>query len=286
MSSMELIVGPNEERISLKRFLALRLPGLSQMYLATRVHQGQCTVQGEVMSSWGRKMRAGERVEIDVDLDANTARKPENLSIEIVFEDDRILVLNKASGMLVHPTKAVKTGTLANAVAWHLKGARFWFPHRLDRETSGVIIVAKTAEAMREISLLWMQKSVHKEYLALVEGVLAIEQLRIDAPIHRDGDQRPQWHVSPQGKEAITLLQVERHFPAHTLLRLQPVTGRTNQLRIHCAHIGYPIVGDPLYGSGPADRLWLHAEYAALGGLQFRARPQWVLPSEESPDGL
>jgi 23S rRNA pseudouridine1911/1915/1917 synthase len=283
---MELIVGPNEERISLKRFLALRLPGLSQMYLATRVHQGECMVEGEVMSSWGRKMRAGERVEINVDLDADTARKPENLPLEILHEDERMLVLSKAPGMLVHPTKAVKSGTLANAVAWHLKGGRFWFPHRLDRETSGVLIVAKTAEAMREISLLWMQKAVQKRYLALVEGAVQTPELRIDAPIHRDGEQRPQWHVSPLGKEAVTLLKVERRLSSHTLLSLQPVTGRTNQLRIHCAHIGHPIVGDTLYGSGPADRLWLHAEYAALGGLQFLARPQWVLPGEESADRL
>lgn len=283
---MELIVQPNEERISLKRFLALRLPGLSQMYLATRVHQGFCRVNGEAVATWGRKMRTGDHIEIEVNLEAETARKPEDLPLSILFEDERMLVVDKAAGMLVHPTKAVKTGTLANAVAWHLKGGRFWFPHRLDRETSGVLIIAKTAEAMRDLSLLWMQKQVQKEYLALVEGIVAQDQLRIDAPIHRDGERRPQWHVSPLGKDAITILQVERRLARTTLLRLEPVTGRTNQLRIHCAHIGHPILGDPLYGSGPAARLWLHAEYAALGGLEFRARPQWVLPGEEGADRL
>ncbi len=256
---MELIVSESEERLSVKSFLTLRLAGLSQMYLRGRVYQGLCSVDGVVVENWGRKLRAGQVVLIYVDLEAATARRPEEIRLEILFEDEGMLVVNKAVGMLVHPTMHVKSGTLANALAWYLKGGRFWFPHRLDRETSGVLVVAKTEAALRLITKAWTAGRVKKEYVALVEGVVAADEMWIDAPIGRDAAAKPAWGVRVEGKQALSRLWVRERFARHTLVGLEPVTGRTNQLRIHCAHIGHPIVGDTLYGSGEAGRLYLHA---------------------------
>ena len=256
---MELIVAESEERLSMKSFLTLRLAGLSQMYLRGRVYQGFCSVDGVVVENWGRKLRAGQVVQIDVDLEAATARRPEEIPLEILFEDEGMLVMNKAAGMLVHPTMHVKTGTIANALAWYLKGGRFWFPHRLDRETSGVLVVAKTEAALGLITKAWTAGRVKKEYVALVEGFVALDEMWIDAPIGRDATAKPAWGVRVEGKQASSRLWVRERFEKHTLVGLEPVTGRTNQLRIHCAHIGHPIVGDTLYGSGEAVRLYLHA---------------------------
>lgn len=255
---MLLLVEDREKGLSLKRFLPARLPGFTAMYLAKCVLAGQCRVNGEIRS-WGFRVRPGETVEFEIDLDAATGRRPENIPLEIVFENDEMLAVHKPTGMLVHPTKHVNSGTLANALAYYLP-QRFWFPHRLDRDTSGVLLVAKTARALTIINRAWLRGEVHKTYLALVDGIVAADDLVIEAPISRDGTLKPEWGVREDGKHAKSILHViKRLGSGRTLVRLEPVTGRTNQLRIHCAHIGHPIMGDALYGLGADRRLFLHA---------------------------
>lgn len=269
-----MIVAREEERLSVKSFLAARLGGLSQMYLRSRVYQGQCRVDGVVVENWGRKLRAGQVVEIEVDLEAATARRAEEIAIPVVYEDENMIVVNKPAGMLVHPTMHVKTGTLANALAWRLGGARFWFPHRLDQETSGVLVVAKTEAGMRRLTLAWKAGRVQKEYVALVEGELDASEMVIDAPIGREAQAQPPWGVRETGKRALSRLWVEARLAGRTLVRLEPVTGRTNQLRIHCAHAGHPIVGDRLYGTA-GGRMYLHARRLEIDGMVFEAEPDW-----------
>jgi 23S rRNA pseudouridine1911/1915/1917 synthase len=271
---MELIVAREEERLSVKSFLVRRLAGLSQMYLRGRVYQGYCLVDGIVLENWGRKLREGQIVTIDVDLEAATARRAEDIAIHILFEDEGMLVINKPAGMLVHPTMHVKTGTLANALAWHLKGAGFWFPHRLDQETSGVLVVAKTEAALRRLTLAWQGGRVHKEYVALLEGVVDQDAFEIDAPIGRDANEKPAWGVRWGGKPALSRLWVLERLTGQTRVRLEPVTGRTNQLRIHCAHVGHPVVGDRLYGQG-GQALRLHARQLKVEGHSFAIEPNW-----------
>jgi 23S rRNA pseudouridine1911/1915/1917 synthase len=271
---MELIVAPEEERLSIKSFLAHRFGGLSQMYLRGRVYKGFCFVDGEVVVNWGKKLKAGQVVSIDVDLDAATARRAEEIPLEVLFEDEGMIVINKAAGMLVHPTMHVKTGTLANALTWHLKGARFWFPHRLDQETSGVLVVAKTEPALRLLTRAWTLGRVKKEYLALVEGIVSPDELVMDAPIGRDALMNPAWGVRDTGKAALSRMWVEARLGNRTLVKLEPVTGRTNQLRIHCAHFGHPIVGDPLYGRG-GEALRLHARKLEFEWQSFYAEAAW-----------
>ena len=271
---MELIVAVEEEGLSVKRFLVRRFGGLSQMYLQGRVYQGFCLVNGEVVENWGRKLRAGQLVSIDVDLEAATARRAEEIPLEVLFEDEGLIVVNKAAGMLVHPTMHVKTGTLANALAWHLKGERFWFPHRLDQETSGVLVVAKTEAALGVLTRAWTAGRVKKEYVALVEGVVAEDAFEIDAPIGRDAEAKPAWGVRETGKAALSRVRVSERLGPRTLVKLEPVTGRTNQLRIHCAYVGHPVVGDALYGRG-GEALRLHAGRLEFEGRSFQVEAAW-----------
>jgi 23S rRNA pseudouridine1911/1915/1917 synthase len=190
--------------------------------------------------------------------------KPQNIPFEIIFEDDELLVVNKASGMLVHPTHWEKNGTLLNAVAWHLNkdGGNFIRPgliHRLDKETSGLIVVAKTSHAHRVLADHFHRKLVEKRYAALVDGIVEENEGVITAPIGRFAEEKL-WNIKADGKPAETRFRVIKRNKDSTLLELEPVTGRTNQLRIHCAHIGHPIMGDYRYQRREFSRLCLHAQ--------------------------
>ncbi|MBM3761435.1 MAG: RluA family pseudouridine synthase [Acidobacteria bacterium] len=273
---MDLIVAREEDRLSVKTFLTRRFSGLSQMYLRARVYQGHCFLDGELVENWGRKLKPGQIVSIEVDLEAATSRKPEAIPLEILFEDEHRIVVAKPGGMLVHPTMHVKTGTLANALASHLKGARFWFPHRLDQETSGVLVVAKTEIELRSITRAWESGQVAKLYLAVLEGTVEPDELLIDAPIGRDPEAKPAWGVRASGKPAQSRLRVTSRHSNMTHVQLEPITGRTNQLRIHCAHIGHPILGDRLYGT-PGSRMFLHAHQLSLLGQTYQTPPPWQL---------
>jgi 23S rRNA pseudouridine1911/1915/1917 synthase len=250
----------------LDRFLYDQIGAVSRMFLRDLIEQEFCTVNGESKPR-GYHLQENDSIEITFDADAATAMTPENIRLEIVFEDDEILIVNKSAGMLVHPTKHVKTGTLANALAFHLNGnqakiVRPGIVHRLDKETSGLMIVAKNARALRILSAHFQKKLIKKLYAAIVETIIFENSGTISAPIGR-GEEKPHWRVSADGKEAETRFRVLERGENSTLLELEPVTGRTNQLRIHCAHLGHPIVGDEWYGAKPYSRLCLHA--ARLG---------------------
>lgn len=272
---MELRVPEEAKGRSLKYWLLDQFPALSQTYLANAVKAGGCRVDGVVMS-WGWKLRGGERVELDVDPAAVTSRQAEPMPIDIVYEDDGLLVVNKAAGVLVHPTMGVKRGTLANGLAHYLGEARFWFVHRLDKETSGLLAIAKTAGRRQELERAWRSGGVKKQYVARVLGHVAAD-CEIDAPIGRLAGGTPAWRVMVEGKPSLSRLRVEAYEEGGTNVLLEPVTGRTNQLRIHCASIGHPIVGDALYGAGPADRLYLHAARLEVGGQVFAAPASWEI---------
>jgi 23S rRNA pseudouridine1911/1915/1917 synthase len=284
-------------------FLAAHVAGLSRMRIARLVEAGACAVNGAPGVA-GQKLKAGDLVELMPGADEPSAMTPEQLPLAIIYEDEELLVVDKPAGLLVHPTRAIKTGTLANALAYHVNRLRiaefglrnetesnsahcstnpqsairipqsFIRPglvHRLDRATSGLLVVAKTQRALSILTRHFHERRVEKRYVALVDGCVAVAEFEIDAPIGRDAEQRPQWRVLATGRAAQTRLRVVARGDALTLVELEPVTGRTNQLRIHCAHAGHPIVGDEWYGGAvatsagrQATRLCLHAARLAF----------------------
>jgi 23S rRNA pseudouridine1911/1915/1917 synthase len=263
-------------RLRLDQFLEEKINGVSKMYLRDLIKTEKCLVNGTVENR-GYKLRLNDFIEIEMDYRVELAMKPEPLPLEIVFEDAEIIVVNKASGMLMHPTFAQKTGTLLNALAYYLNESResevesrekeksdsrpFIRPglvHRLDRQTSGLLVVAKTMRAHRILSDHFRRKLVEKKYFALVEGLVKEDSGTIVAPIGRI-EEIKLWNVKAGGKHAETRFRIKERFSDSTLLELEPVTGRTNQLRIHCAHVGHPIIGDKWHSRREFPRLCLHA---------------------------
>ena len=192
----------------------------------------------------------------------------EDIPLDIVHEDAEIIVVNKPAGMLVHPSHREKTGTLLNALTFHLNrpgigggsraATRPGLVHRLDKETSGLIVVAKTQRVHRILARHFMKKRVEKRYLALVDGVIERDEGSIEAPIGRHADLK-HWSVKEDGKHSMSRFRVVARHEDTTLVELEPVTGRTNQLRIHCQAIGHPIVGDTRRGGREFERMCLHA---------------------------
>jgi RluA family pseudouridine synthase len=198
--------------------------------------------------------------------------------VNIHFEDEHLLVVEKPAGLLVHPTGVVRGGTLVEQVADYL-GFAPGLPHRLDRDTTGLVVLTKTPVASASLGRQFAARRVAKQYLALVHGTPVAA--RISAPIGRDDAARPAWRVCAHGKPAETDLDVVR--PATmSLVRLTPITGRTHQLRIHCAHVGHPIVGDDWYGSPTRTRLHLHAASLVVNHpadgrrIAFASSPDWL----------
>ena len=273
----EFHVGGESEGQRLDDFLAERVATLSRMHIAGLLARGACAVNGSEARA-GRRLRAGDAVEVRDAFEVANSMTPERAPLEVAHEDEHVIVVNKPSGQLVHPTRGVKSGTLANALSYHLNLnqqtlVRPGLVHRLDRDTSGLLVVAKTQSALSRLSQHFQRRLVEKRYAAVVAGRVEREELTIDAPIGRDEEARPRWLVTESGKQAETRLRVIERRGARTLVELEPVTGRTNQLRIHCAHVGHSIVGDELYSGEPHSRLCLHASRLAF---RHPATNEWM----------
>ena len=248
------------------------------MYLRQIFKAGDCEINGYTANS-GSKIKTNDFVEIVVDLQRETAMRPEAVALDIVYEEAEFLIVNKPAEMLVHPTHRDKNGTLLNALSYYLnnetlaerksynecgvqnpksKIVRPGLIHRLDKKTSGLLLIAKTARAHRVLANHFERKTIEKKYLAVVEGNVAEESGEIIAPIGRY-EETKHWNIKEDGKYAETHFRVLRRCADATLLELQPITGRTNQLRIHCEHFGHPIIGDEKRGGREFSRLCLHA---------------------------
>lgn len=269
-------------RRRLDDFLFDKFYSLSRMYLRNVVKEGRCEVNGYTANT-GVKLRANDFIEIEVDLSRETAMKPEARPLDIVYEEAEFLLVNKPAELLVHPTHRDKNGTLLNALSHYLNQktirqrmeedneeiqsailnpksqiVRPGLIHRLDKKTSGLILISKTARAHQFLSNHFERRLIEKKYLAIVEGVVKTDAGEITAPIGRFEDTK-HWNVKADGKRAETRFWIKERFADATLLELQPITGRTNQLRIHCAFIGHPIIGDDKHQGRAFARLCLHA---------------------------
>lgn len=265
---MEIVVETAEAGKRLDHLLAERIPELSRMWLRQAIEEGRATVNGAVQPP-GNRVCLGDRVEVELPELAGTAMCPEPIPLRVLCEDAALAVVEKPSDMVMHPAGRHRSGTLANALAHHFNVAGGAIPpvrpglvHRLDRATSGLVVVAKTQRALSRLTIDFQNKLVEKRYLALVHGPVAAESGDWEAPIGSDPEATPRWGIRETGRPAHTRYRVRARGPAFTLLELEPVTGRTNQLRLHCAHFGHPIAGDELFGRGPLPglaRLFLHA---------------------------
>ena len=260
---LQLQVGEGRVRVRLEEFLFDQFPDLSRMYIRDVIKAGNCEVNGRIENK-GKRVTSGDFIEIELDQRRETAMRQEAMPLEIIFEDEDLIIVNKPAGILVHPTHWQKNGTLLNALSFHFNSEKHtnWIRpglvHRLDSETSGLIVVAKNLRSHRLLARQFERRTVSKRYLALVEGNLEGEHGTMSSSIGRYAEEK-RWDVMPGAKPSLTKFQVAQRFEETTLLELEPVTGRTNQIRIHCASIGHPIVGDTKRGGRVFDRLCLHA---------------------------
>ena len=271
----EYLAGAEASRLD--EFVCRQLPKISQTRVRRLIAEGDVLVNDEP-SLKGYRLKEGDRVAVKIHAADKSSATPEPIPLTVLFEDEHLIVVDKPMGLLAHPSHREKSGTLTNGLAYHFwekhgEAIRPGLVHRLDRNTSGVMVVAKTARAHRTLSKHFRERWVRKIYLGLVSGRVEAESGEIDAPIGCDPQTWPKWKVMADGKPAQTRYRVRRRFANHTLLELEPLTGRTHQLRIHCALIGHPIVGDPVYApaSDPlvkSHRLNAHLLHAWQ--LQFR----------------
>jgi 23S rRNA pseudouridine1911/1915/1917 synthase len=257
-ATRELIVETGAgERLDV--YIAKRLNGLSRSSVQKLIAGGNVLVNGMVERS-SYKVQPGDQIQIKLPPPESSDIEPEHIPLDIVYEDDSILVVNKPRGMTVHPAPGSKHGTLVNAILAHcrqLSGVggleRPGIVHRLDKDTSGLMVVAKTDAAHSELQRQIQNRIAERRYLALVWGETRFNKAVVDAPIGRHPTDRQRMAVIKDttrytAREAVTNLLVRQRFCGFTLLEAELDTGRTHQIRVHCSFIGHPVVGDPLYG--------------------------------------
>ncbi len=275
--------GEKAERLD--KFLVNCLPEFSRARLQGLIDDGFVSVNGKPAKKSGQMIEADAVVDVHIPPAVPSGLVGEDIPLDIVFENDDLLVVNKAAGMVVHPAAGHSSGTLVHAVLGYdpdIEGIggeeRPGVVHRLDKETSGLIILAKNERAHRWLQDQFRLRKVDKTYLALVDGKPPTPTGRVEAPIGRDPSHRKKMAIQHAGKgrDAVSEYHTLESFKEHTLLEFHPLTGRTHQIRLHCAFLGCPIVGDPIYGKRnftlKINRHFLHAAKLSI-----------ILPNEKTP---
>ncbi len=260
----------------LDKLIAVKLPNLSRSFVQQLIDDGLVRV-GEHIRKPNYRVSAGDIINVTIPPPEPAHARAEDIPLTIVYEDDALLVVNKPAGMVVHPAAGHTSGTLVNAVLGHApdlivgNAERPGIVHRLDRDTSGLIVVAKSDAALKRLQHQFATRTVHKTYLALVDGNVPVPEGKIDAPLGRAPNDRKKFAVAtaPQAREAITSFRVAERLPDYTLLQVEPLTGRTHQIRVHLAFIHHPVVGDEVYGRSRKNALGLERQFLHAWRIAF-----------------
>ena len=240
----------------LDKFLSAMLPDQSRSYLQKIIKDGKVLVNGEPKKS-SYRLEDGDEVTADLPELKSPDIEPENIPLDILYEDDSILMVNKPKGMVVHPSAGHYTGTLVNAVLWHCQGqlsgingvSRPGIVHRIDKDTTGVLVVCKNDAAHNAVAAQLKEHSITRKYRAIVHGVIKEDEGTVDAPIGRHPTERKKMASGVKnGKRAVTHYRVLERFQGYTYVECQLETGRTHQIRVHMASIHHPLLGDTVYG--------------------------------------
>ena len=292
-------IATHEVGLRLDAYLASQIENWSRARLQRLIESEDVLVNGKP-SKPSYKLRESDEIEVELTASPVTSSVPESIPIEIVFEDETLVVVNKPAGLVVHPAAGIHSGTLANALAYHFQqlpdsgaGVRPGIVHRLDRDTSGLLVVAKTESALEHLSDQFRDRTVFKSYVALVHGRVNTDTGRIDQPLARDRANRTRMAVVRGGRTALSLYRVRQRFTRFTLLDVELKTGRTHQIRVHLAWLRHPVVGDETYGGGRDNtiqdaklrahvrnlgRHFLHAEKLAFTHPQTNERVEFSSP--------
>ena len=273
------------EDVRVDKYLTEKLPDITRSQIKLMIEDGKVTLDGNIVEKAGAQAKPGSTIEIIVVENNADGLVPEQIPLDILYEDDQVIVLNKTAGMVVHPGAGNQSGTLVNALLAYYPPIREvgeedrpGVVHRLDKETSGVILFAKTQKAYKWFVRQFKTHELNKTYFALVDGKPPTPTGRIEAPIERDSKVRTRMAVGLRGsgKPAITEYYTREIFQQHTLLDVHLITGRTHQIRLHFSYLGIPVVGDTVYGrrnpSIEIERFFLHAHRLVI-----------TLPGERAP---
>ncbi|MDU8923492.1 23S rRNA pseudouridine(1911/1915/1917) synthase RluD [Pasteurellaceae bacterium LIM206] len=260
-------IQPHQIGLRLDQALAELFPDYSRSRLKTWIEGDLVYINGKLVNVPREKVYGGERVEMTVEVEDENRFEPQNLPLNIVYEDDDILVINKPKDFVVHPGAGNPNGTVLNALLYHYpqiaEVPRAGIVHRLDKDTTGLMVVAKTIPAQTQLVRALQKRKITREYEAIVFGIMT-KGGTVDEPMARHPTKRTMMAVHPMGKPAVTHYRIMEHFRNYTRLRLRLETGRTHQIRVHMAHIAHPLLGDQTYGGRPRPPKNAAEEFSAV----------------------